>query len=458
MESSVPTALAVVAACVLCIGYLLPHVTRRRIRDAEVPLEDRFSARARVIDPPNQPEPAGRSSAALLGGTSAQRTKLMQRPATSRPVKPAKPVCPDPVSHETISTHQSGTPAAELAAPLSVSELRARAARIRASLALGFLLLTICAVILWATAGLNGWAAVGCGTIALGVLAAGRRAVLLQQKADAQRAERGFGGTAQIEAEPMHDAAARAASVLKAPETVGKRSATSETRPAAAAGAKTSGSTNGRRPNIAKSNNGASRKRAYKLPRPLEITVVEAAPVEADEVLDITPPQARPRRFTTSRPAVVETTLEVSGEVTVQTEVLAVSEADYEINAKSAAEAERAAEANTGAENAGGTIAGSPKPHPSADKTWTPSPIPPPSYTTMAGAPRWEPKPLTAADYAEARRAAASATARAAQEARAEGLESAATGKIKIPERVIFADDALNIDRAITARRRAASN
>jgi hypothetical protein len=37
-------------------------------------------------------------------------------------------------------------------------------------------------------------------------------------------------------------------------------------------------------------------------------------------------------------------------------------------------------------------------------------------------------------------------------------LESAATGKIKIPERVIFADDALNIDRAITARRRAASN
>jgi hypothetical protein len=76
----------------------------------------------------------------------------------------------------------------------------------------------------------------------------------------------------------------------------------------------------------------------------------------------------------------------------------------------------------------------------------------------MAAAPRWEPRPLTAADYAEARDAASRATLRAAAEARAEGVETAATGPIQVPGRIIFQDGALDVDRAIAARRRAAGN
>jgi hypothetical protein len=85
-----------------------------------------------------------------------------------------------------------------------------------------------------------------------------------------------------------------------------------------------------------------------------------------------------------------------------------------------------------------------------------PADIPAPTYTMMPGAPKWEPKALTALDYAQAREAAARATQRAAAESRAEGVETSATGEIKVPDRVVFADAALDLDRAIAARRRAA--
>jgi hypothetical protein len=76
----------------------------------------------------------------------------------------------------------------------------------------------------------------------------------------------------------------------------------------------------------------------------------------------------------------------------------------------------------------------------------------------MSGAPRWEPKALTAADYDQAEAAAAAETRRAAAAARAEGLETVVTGEIRIPGRVVFAEDAIDLDRAIRARRRAAGD
>jgi hypothetical protein len=74
----------------------------------------------------------------------------------------------------------------------------------------------------------------------------------------------------------------------------------------------------------------------------------------------------------------------------------------------------------------------------------------------MPGAPKWEPKPLTATDYAQARAAATRATQRAAAESLAEGVATSVTGEIKIPGRIVFAEAALDLDRAIAARRRAA--
>jgi hypothetical protein len=98
---------------------------------------------------------------------------------------------------------------------------------------------------------------------------------------------------------------------------------------------------------------------------------------------------------------------------------------------------------------------------------WTPNELPPPTYTLMSPSPRWEPKALTALDYARARDAAARAAERAAEEARAEGSkvsEDAAVaglggspqgGRAKLPPRVVFTDNALDLDRAIVSRRRA---
>jgi hypothetical protein len=145
--------------------------------------------------------------------------------------------------------------------------------------------------------------------------------------------------------------------------------------------------------------------RAFRLPEPLEIKAVEAEEVRREA-----------RRFTTPKPKTV---------------------------------AEPAAVEATPEE----------QPTPRPEETgglWAPRGIPAPSYTTMPNAPRWEPKPLTSADYAQARRAATEATRRAAEQARAEGVETAATGQLKVPARVIFSDDALDLDRAIAARRRAA--
>jgi hypothetical protein len=89
-------------------------------------------------------------------------------------------------------------------------------------------------------------------------------------------------------------------------------------------------------------------------------------------------------------------------------------------------------------------------------KTLTQTVVPAPTYTLMPDAPKWEPRGLTDLDYAQARQAATKATERAAAEARAEGVELAVTGELKIPGRVVFADGALDLDRAIAARRRAA--
>jgi hypothetical protein len=82
---------------------------------------------------------------------------------------------------------------------------------------------------------------------------------------------------------------------------------------------------------------------------------------------------------------------------------------------------------------------------PAADRGWTPPAVPPPAYTLRAPAERWEPKPLTEADYEAARAAADRLTAAGPEE----------TGKIALPPRVIFGESAIDIDTAINTRRAA---
>jgi hypothetical protein len=407
VENSVPAALAVLAVTVLCLGYLLPHVSRRRAIDAELPVEDRFSASARVIEPPTVPASAGRSSTALLTGTRVQRTEIMQRPATSRPISPARPVrpttavaapktapkaAPKAAPRTASETARRDGPGLPSAVPLRLAQARARAARLRTSLLIAFCLLTACALVLWATAELTHWAVVVCAALASSVLVAGRLAVVAEHKSDAVRS---------LSSPPE---AVRPAPVA---EPAATPQAAPPTSPAVRQARRPSQVSRGRAD------------KAVKLPQPLEIKAMSAEELAADE------PAARgARRFATARPRLVAD--------------------DAEAAPLSAPEVSPAA----------------PDQRPPAreeGEAWTPPEIPAPSYTLVSGAPRWEPKPLTASDFAQARRAAALATQRAADEARAEGVETAATREIPIPGRVIFSDGALDLERAIAARRRAAA-
>jgi hypothetical protein len=79
------------------------------------------------------------------------------------------------------------------------------------------------------------------------------------------------------------------------------------------------------------------------------------------------------------------------------------------------------------------------------DRGWTPPQVPPPAYTLRAPAERWEPKPLTEADYEAARAAAARLTAAGPEE----------TGRIALPPNATTGTAAIDIDTAINKRRAA---
>jgi hypothetical protein len=281
-----------------------------------------------------------------------------------------------------------------------------------------FTLLTLCALVLSATAGLTLWAAAVCATLTGGVLVAGRRAVIAEQRMTAARADEPR--PAQAGSRAGSGSASSAETDSAGPDTVGPSAAQTladlDESPITARAKE--GARGGRRPAVATKRTGD----AFRLPEPLEITEVVTKDLEDQ------PRAGRPaRRFTTPRPKTVAAPAE----------------------APVAGGAEDVGSDTTSQDRSPSTTKGGP---------WTPAGVPAPSYTTMPNAPRWEPRPLTAADYAQARRAAEQATRRAAEEARAEGLETAATGQIKIPGRVIFSEDALDLDRAIAARRRAAGS
>jgi SWI/SNF-related matrix-associated actin-dependent regulator 1 of chromatin subfamily A len=530
-------------ATALCLGYLLPHVSRRRSIDAELPVEDRFSTSARVIDPPTEPTPAGRSSTALLAGTHVQRTATMQRPATSRPITPARPIKPleaaadSPASpqraksaqrarqrpgqpagrsaHESAAAAKPVGPAPDAAArpsahPASLAESRARAARLRASLLIGFTLLAVCALGLTITAGLNPWAAAVCAALAASVLVAGRIAVVAEQRADAARAvpspklrpasgtaggaanvdSKGSGSEARANAAAAGaradatgggerartaaraDAAGARAGAARTGARAGAAAAGSEARADAAgatadlgaeglaggasetrgrpgyeSGPADSRTRPGRRPAIP----GRSRARgAFKLPEPLEIKAVSAEELTAAGAgrEPVASANGR-RRMSPARPKLVLGATEQIPKAAALPQGEPISADQPEASAPTRRQPGDPVAPEVGQAGSGPAAKGA---------TWTPRGVPAPSYTLMSGAPRWEPKPLTATDFAQARRAAAQATQRAAAEARAEGLETAATGEIPIPGRVIFSDGALDLDRAIAARRRAAAS
>jgi hypothetical protein len=77
------------------------------------------------------------------------------------------------------------------------------------------------------------------------------------------------------------------------------------------------------------------------------------------------------------------------------------------------------------------------------DRGWTPPAVPAPTYTLREAADRREPKPLTEDDYEAAREAAARLTAAGPDQ----------TGKIALPPRMIFGESTIDLDTAITKRR-----
>ncbi|MDR2373149.1 MAG: hypothetical protein LBD77_03415 [Bifidobacteriaceae bacterium] len=464
MVSSVPAGLAIVPAAALCLGYLLPYVARQRARAWQVPLEDRFSANARVIEPAaTAPQAEGSSSVPLLSGTNSKRTAPMHRPATSRPAKPVRPIQParagelEPAAarRRAAGRPQDSGPERD---PSSADQraARTRAAAIRAGLAGSFALLTILAVVLAVTADLSAWAAVTCAALTTGVLVSGQRAARADARARAAwdtaptgarpagTVARGSApGAAQSAAERPGAAGASSRRAPAARVADGRRTGTGTRQAAArpqvggsatavgrpnpkasataargraqgerAASADSPDSTGARRPGLSGRISGG--RTTYHLPPSAPITP-----------LDLDGEAARPagrRRFTTARPT-IPTLIEPPAD-----------------SAPTAATSEDASSDEP------------PKPKRAPARTAVPAP----TYAMMPGAPKWEPEALTALDYAKAREAAARVTQRAAAEALAEGLETPATGPIKIPGRVVFAEDALDLDRAIAARRRAA--
>jgi len=88
---------------------------------------------------------------------------------------------------------------------------------------------------------------------------------------------------------------------------------------------------------------------------------------------------------------------------------------------------------------------------------WTPTVVPPPSYTLSDVAARWEPKELTAADYAQASQTALRVTEEAAEQARQAGLTHPETASGGLPARRIFNDKGIDLDQALNRRRTANS-
>ncbi|MCL2802553.1 MAG: hypothetical protein FWD29_01150 [Micrococcales bacterium] len=88
-------------------------------------------------------------------------------------------------------------------------------------------------------------------------------------------------------------------------------------------------------------------------------------------------------------------------------------------------------------------------------KSWTPTAVPPPSYTLSAPAAGWEPRALTEDDFAKASQAAMRATEQATAEALAVGVEGPVTATRGLPARQIFADKGIDLDRALEKRRTA---
>lgn len=334
----------------------------------------------------------------------------MQRPATSRPAKPVRAPAP------AAAPRTAAAKAEPLSRPDQAEFNRARAAATRISLAAAFALLTIIGVTLSITSGLTVWAAVVCGALTGAVLVAGRRAVVVERRRTRSRmpdavarpapgtAGRAPAGQASVGRAPAGQAARPSAKTAKTARPSARAADSgqeSHSRDGQSTGAhlearasdgRAASSSEARRPGVSGRVTGG--RTVYHLPESVEIRPVEAAP--------------EPRRFTPSRPARVAPPAPESAPVA------------------------------------------QPKP------ARAPGGVPAPTYTMMPGAPKWEPKALTALDYAHARDAATRATRQAAAEALAEGVETAATGEIRIPGRVVFSEDAIDLDRAIAARRRAA--
>ncbi|MDR2253837.1 MAG: hypothetical protein LBD97_08295, partial [Bifidobacteriaceae bacterium] len=308
MENSVPAAITLIAVVTVSLGYLLPHLSRRRLSDAELPVEDRFSVRARLIERPTETTPTERSSTALLAGTRVQRTGIMQRPATSQPIKPARPIPPRQASRQALGKEPSGArkaPRVRDAAPAAAAggpagdarsaaptphhgatalpprlvQARAQAARVRASLVAAFTLLTVIGLALALTVGMTFWAPAVCAALAGGTLVASHRAVLAEQRSDARMAGR---------AAPPSDPSGPPRGAHRPVQRSDQAEPTAPTAASAPAGG---AARSGRRPAAVAP---SLKQRSYRLPQPLEIKAVEVAELSAGA--------AGARRFTTSRP------------------------------------------------------------------------------------------------------------------------------------------------------------
>jgi hypothetical protein len=350
----------------------------------------------------------------------------------------------------------------------------------RACLTGSFAILTILAVTLHLTSGLTVWAAAVCGALTAGVLVAGRHAVVVERRAQARRRD-AASGAADASGHPQFDEVP-AASVNTAPQA---RTGTPAADPASPVSANartparaTAGRTAGRddtadrgavllpdsRPSTGRRGRAAGSAEIGDDQTAEDSGWAPSAQAEADAPAD----QSVGRGYaggggTASTAGTADSASArrpgISGRVqggravyhlpeSVQIRPVELDEATEPARPRRLTPARPKAVPAAAPEQPAGT----PKPK----RIAVPAGIPAPTYTLMPGAPKWEPKALTALDYAQAREAAARATQRAAAESLAEGVETAATGEIKIPDRVVFAEAALDLNRAIAARRRAA--
>jgi len=344
-----PAGIVVVAVVVLWLAYLVPQRLRHRQQLLESRVDDRFSGRLRVLavasgDSPPSKSTTGRSAQAVSQKhgdctTSSSVDVSLLTPPIGTTVRARRQITDGVQDMERNDSYGSASRDALLAR-------RAAAARRRATLTLGLVVLTALVGVIVAVTSLPVWTVAVPAVLLVSVLVLGRRAVLANARADAAAREREAAREAARPAALRR--AGRPAPAVRTTVT-GRAVHSSQTqtemisrvRAAGAAGQGAEGTSAG--------TTTADKTTAAKSGAEAERTVAPTAAARTAET-------AEPQASSASRPS---------------------------------GEADRAASAAPAARQ--------PAPVQEGESTdWEPVAVPRPVYTLKSTAPRWEPAPLTA--------------------------------------------------------------